>query len=178
MPHIIVKMYPGRTEEVKRELVRKITQDVVETAGCEERVVSVAIEEISREDWAHKVYLPDIMDCPETIYKQPGYNPFQPDQVQSDQVPSDQVQSKDGLADTDPNAEQTNPGTASLAAYVSDAVKSAKKEDTTGLFNPMSWMDLELEDRPESFDPFFDTPWHQLSEEEQSKRMGDVRSVL
>jgi len=28
------------------------------------------------EDWAEKVYKPDILGKPETIYKKPGYNPL------------------------------------------------------------------------------------------------------
>ncbi len=28
------------------------------------------------EDWAEKVYEPDILGKPETIYKKPGYNPL------------------------------------------------------------------------------------------------------
>ncbi len=168
MPHIIIKMYPGRPEEIKNELVRKITRDVVETTGCEEKVVSVAIEEIAQEDWAQNVYLPDIIDRPETIYKQPGYNPLASDTVQSD----------NGGADNEPAGQNTSQDAASLTEYVRDAVKTAQKEDSTGTFSPMSWLDLELEDHPESFDPFFDTPWSQLSEDEQFKRMKDVRSVL
>jgi 4-oxalocrotonate tautomerase len=39
--------------------------------------VSVAIEEIKPDDWAEKVYEPDIADNQEKIYKRPGYNPFE-----------------------------------------------------------------------------------------------------
>ncbi|HDS05409.1 MAG TPA: 4-oxalocrotonate tautomerase [Deltaproteobacteria bacterium] len=76
MPHIIVKLYPGRSEEQKKELAEKITQDVVAIAKCEEKTVSVAFEEISSEDWAQKVYKPDILEKQNKLYKKPGYNPF------------------------------------------------------------------------------------------------------
>lgn len=76
MPHIIIKLLPGRSEEQKRELVNAIAGDVVSIAGCDEKAVSVAIEEIKREDWARKVYKPDILDQEEKLYKKPGYNPF------------------------------------------------------------------------------------------------------
>jgi hypothetical protein len=39
--------------------------------------VSVAIEEIKPEDWAEKVYKPEILSNPEKLYKKPGYNPFE-----------------------------------------------------------------------------------------------------
>ena len=76
MPHIIVKLYPGRSEEQKKELAEKITQDVVAIAKCEEKTVSVAFEEISPEEWPQKVYKPDILDKHDNLYKKPGYNPF------------------------------------------------------------------------------------------------------
>lgn len=76
MPHIIVKLYPGRSEEQKKELAEKIAQDVVAIAKCEEKTVSVAFEEIPPEDWPQKVYKPDILDKSDKLYKKPGYNPF------------------------------------------------------------------------------------------------------
>ncbi len=76
MPHVIVKLYPGRTEEQKKRLAEKIAADVAEIAVCEEKSVSVAIEEIEKEEWAGKVYKPDILDNEEKLYKKPGYNPF------------------------------------------------------------------------------------------------------
>ena len=76
MPHIIVKLYPGRSEEQKKELAEKITQDVVAIAKCEEKTVSVAFEEILPEDWPQKVYKPDILEKEDKLYKKPGYNPF------------------------------------------------------------------------------------------------------
>ena len=35
--------------------------------------VSVALEEVSRQDWAEKVYKPDIVNNSEKLYKKPGY---------------------------------------------------------------------------------------------------------
>ncbi|MCX5860970.1 MAG: tautomerase family protein [Desulfomonile sp.] len=76
MPHIIVKLHPGRTEEQKRLLAEEITKDVVTIAKCDETVVSVAFEEIDAEQWAEKVYRPDILNNEALLYKKPGYNPF------------------------------------------------------------------------------------------------------
>ena len=77
MPHVIVKLYPGRFEEQKLKLANEIVKDVVTIANCEEKSVSVAFEEIAKGDWAQNVYKPDILDKKDNLYKEPGYNPFE-----------------------------------------------------------------------------------------------------
>jgi 4-oxalocrotonate tautomerase len=76
MPHVIIKMYPGRTVEQKSKLAQVIADSIVKIAKCEEKTVSVAIEEIAPEDWAETVYRPDILEKEKTLVKKPGYNPF------------------------------------------------------------------------------------------------------
>lgn len=75
MPHIIVKLYPGRSEEQKIGLVENITTVVSETLHLNESSISVAIEEVPSENWAKEVYKKDIMDNHEKLYKKPGYIP-------------------------------------------------------------------------------------------------------
>jgi 4-oxalocrotonate tautomerase len=75
MPHVIVKLYPGRTDDQKKRLADAIVRDVVEIAQCAEKSVSVAVEEIAPEDWAEKVYRPDIQGRAEALYRKPGYDP-------------------------------------------------------------------------------------------------------
>jgi 4-oxalocrotonate tautomerase len=70
-------MYPGRSEDVKRELTEAIVRDVVAIAKCQEKSVSVAIEEIDSADWPETVYKPEILEKQDTLYKKPGYNPFE-----------------------------------------------------------------------------------------------------
>lgn len=36
--------------------------------------VSVGIEEVEPQGWTEKVYKPDILGKPKTIYKKPGYD--------------------------------------------------------------------------------------------------------
>jgi 4-oxalocrotonate tautomerase len=72
MPHVIVKLYPGRSEEQKKKLADEIAKDVVDIAKCGEKSVSVAFEEIEKEDWMEKVYKPDIIEKKATLYKEPG----------------------------------------------------------------------------------------------------------
>ncbi len=73
-PHVIVKLYPGRSEQQKMRLAEAIVKDVVAIIKCGEESVSVAIEEIRPEDWAEKVYKPDILNTPGKMYKKPGYS--------------------------------------------------------------------------------------------------------
>ncbi len=77
MPHIIVKLYPGRSEQQKKQLAEEIAKDVVTIAKCEGKDVSVALEEIEPADWPEKVYKPDILGNKDKLYKRPGYNPFE-----------------------------------------------------------------------------------------------------
>jgi 4-oxalocrotonate tautomerase len=73
MPHVIVKLWPGKSEKQKTHLAEKITKDVMDVLGYGKESVSVAFEEISAEDWAQKVYQPDIVNTPGKLYKKPGY---------------------------------------------------------------------------------------------------------
>jgi len=73
MPHVIVKMWPGKSEQQKQRLADAMTRDVMDILGYGEEAVSVGIEEVASSDWAEKVYKPDIQKNPEMLYKKPGY---------------------------------------------------------------------------------------------------------
>ena len=73
MPHVIVKLWPGKSEKQKAELAERITKDVMEVLHYGEESVSVALEEISAADWAEKVYRPDIVQNTDKLYKKPEY---------------------------------------------------------------------------------------------------------
>ena len=75
MPHIIVKLHSGRSEAQKAAIAEAVAQAVMASAGCAERAVSVAIEDVAPADWAERVYVPDIVEQPDRIYKRPGYDP-------------------------------------------------------------------------------------------------------
>ncbi|CCE01730.1 tautomerase family protein [Bradyrhizobium sp. STM 3809] len=75
MPHVIVKLYPGRSEQQKQALAKALTQAVMHTLNSAEDSVSVGIEDVAANDWTAKVYRPDIVDKAATIYKKPGYEP-------------------------------------------------------------------------------------------------------
>jgi 4-oxalocrotonate tautomerase len=73
MPHVIVKLWPGKSKQQKARLAEAITRDVMSVLNYGEESVSVAFEEVSPEEWAEKVYKPDIVNNPENVYKKPGY---------------------------------------------------------------------------------------------------------
>jgi 4-oxalocrotonate tautomerase len=74
MPHVIVKLWPGKSEAHKSRLAGRIARDVMDVLGYGEESVSVAMEEVEARDWAEKVYRPDIMSKPGQLYKKPGYD--------------------------------------------------------------------------------------------------------
>jgi 4-oxalocrotonate tautomerase len=74
MPHVIVKLWPGKSEKQKAQLAERITKVVMSVLDYGEESDSVAMEEIQPEDWAEKVYKPDIVNNSEKLYKKPGYD--------------------------------------------------------------------------------------------------------
>ncbi len=73
MPHVIVKLWPGKSEQQKVRLAEKIVEDVTTVLNYGEESVSVAFEEVDLQDWAEKVYQPDIVRNSDRLYKKPGY---------------------------------------------------------------------------------------------------------
>jgi len=73
MPHVTVKLWPGQSEKQKKELAERITKDVMDVLHYGEESVSVALEEVSANEWGEKVYKPEIVNTPGKLYKKPGY---------------------------------------------------------------------------------------------------------
>jgi 4-oxalocrotonate tautomerase len=73
MPHVIVKLYSGKSEQQKQRLAQEMTNVVMATLNYGEESVSVALEDVEPRDW---VYKPEILGKPDTIYKKPGYDPL------------------------------------------------------------------------------------------------------
>jgi 4-oxalocrotonate tautomerase len=76
MPHVIVKLQSGRSEQQKAKLAEEVTKAVMTGANCAEQAVSVSIEDIEPKDWVENVYKPDVIGKADTLYKKPGYNPL------------------------------------------------------------------------------------------------------
>jgi 4-oxalocrotonate tautomerase len=73
VPHVIVKLWPRKSDQQKSRLAEAIARNVMDLLGSAEESVSVAFEEIESKEWAAKVYRPDIAAHPEQLYKKPGY---------------------------------------------------------------------------------------------------------
>jgi len=70
---VIVKLWPGKSEQQKTRLAEPITRDVMDILHYGEESVSVAMEEIKPGEWAEKVYRPEVKAKLDTLYKRPGY---------------------------------------------------------------------------------------------------------
>jgi len=77
MPHVIVKLWPGKSEQQKRRLAEEITEAIPTVLNYGEESVSVAMEEVESQDWTERVYKPDIKAKWDKLYKKPGYNPLE-----------------------------------------------------------------------------------------------------
>jgi len=73
MPHVVVKLWPGKSDEQKQRLSDVIERGVMDVLGYGEESVSVGFEEVAPGDWTTKVYDPDILGRWTTLTKQPGY---------------------------------------------------------------------------------------------------------
>ena len=51
MPHVIVKLWPGKSQLQKMRLAEAITKDVMEILLYGDESVSVAMEEVEPQDW-------------------------------------------------------------------------------------------------------------------------------
>lgn len=74
MPHVIVKLWPGKTEQQKNRLAEAIAKNVMNILQYGEESVSVAMEEVKPQDWVERVYKPDIKRNLDKLYKKPGYD--------------------------------------------------------------------------------------------------------
>ena len=74
MPHVIVKLWPGRTIKQKTDLSNKITEALKTAIDATDSSISIAIEEIPKEKWKELVYDAEITEKEELLYKKPGYS--------------------------------------------------------------------------------------------------------
>lgn len=75
MPHVIVKLWPGKSEEQKAQLTEAIVRDLTSILHAGDASVSVAFEEINPDDWTEQVFEPDILGNWDKLTKEPGYGP-------------------------------------------------------------------------------------------------------
>ncbi|MEA1086077.1 tautomerase family protein [Sphingomonas sp. CD22] len=73
MPHVIVKLWPGKSDDQKQRLTEAITRGVTDVLEYDADAVSVAFEEVAPAEWTPCVYEPDILAKWPSLTKQPGY---------------------------------------------------------------------------------------------------------
>ena len=75
MPHVIIKLWPGRTVDQKRALAYKVAAALKDAIQVPESSISIAIEEVPKSEWKEKVYDREISGKIDTLYKKPDYTP-------------------------------------------------------------------------------------------------------
>jgi len=74
VPHVNIKHFPAPlNEEQTSELVSAITEAVTRAFGCDEGVVSIAVEPVDPQAWQDQVYAPEILERKEFLRKTPSY---------------------------------------------------------------------------------------------------------
>lgn len=73
MPHVVVKMITGRSEEQKQRLAAAIARALADEVGATERSISIAIEDVAKDDWMPTVFEPEIRPALDRLYRKPGY---------------------------------------------------------------------------------------------------------
>ncbi|GHG61834.1 amino acid adenylation domain-containing protein [Streptomyces griseocarneus] len=74
LPHVNIKHFPvALSEERESELVAAVTKAVQSAFGCDEGVVSIALEPVEQSAWDDDVYLPELVGRRELLRKTPNY---------------------------------------------------------------------------------------------------------
>ena len=73
MPHVVVQLWPGKSEQQKQRLADAITKSVTSILGYGDGSVSVGFDEVASDAWREEVYVPDIIEKKASLYKKPGY---------------------------------------------------------------------------------------------------------
>jgi 4-oxalocrotonate tautomerase len=74
MPHVAIKLFPGKTEDQKQRLAEAITKETMAIFGSKEESISVGFEEVEPQNWREQVAIPEILNKPNQIYRKPGYD--------------------------------------------------------------------------------------------------------
>lgn len=74
MPHVSIKHFPADIgPERETALVDAVTRAVRDAFGCDEGVISIAIEPVDPEVWQERVYTPEIVERAHLLRKAPNY---------------------------------------------------------------------------------------------------------
>lgn len=74
MPHVNIKHFPAPlNDEQASALVSAVTEAVTRAFGCDEGVVSIALEPVEQRAWQDQVYAPEIVERSHLLRKTPTY---------------------------------------------------------------------------------------------------------
>jgi 4-oxalocrotonate tautomerase len=68
---VIVKLWPGKTEQQKTRPAEAITKTVMDILHYGQESVSVAMEEVKSQDWVQQVYRPGIQNRWDKLTRNP-----------------------------------------------------------------------------------------------------------
>jgi 4-oxalocrotonate tautomerase len=51
MPFVHIRLFEGRTPEMKAELAEALTREIVRVLGCSPEAVDIVLEDVKRSDW-------------------------------------------------------------------------------------------------------------------------------
>ena len=93
MPHVIIKMWPGKSEQQKTRMTEAVTKAVMASLGYGEESVSVGIEEVEPGEWSSEGLQARNPWCPGQALQearvQPSLNQSEPDRRRSSQQRGD-----------------------------------------------------------------------------------------
>jgi len=72
MPLITVKMWTGRSEEMKKTAADAILQAAVEAMGAPATSFTIIMEDVPKEDWEEQVVKPEIEPKADLVYIREG----------------------------------------------------------------------------------------------------------
>ena len=73
MPHITVQMFPGRNDEIKKNLAEKLAKVASEELGRGIEHFSVSVEDIPQDEWKERVFDKIVDPNNKTVFVKPGY---------------------------------------------------------------------------------------------------------
>jgi 4-oxalocrotonate tautomerase len=73
MPHINIKMYPGRDSELKKKAADAVAKALSESLGADMSAISVSVEDIPQTEWKEKVYDKELTEDNKNLFVKPGY---------------------------------------------------------------------------------------------------------
>jgi len=72
MPHIVVKMYPGRSEEMKSAMVQALLNAASDALKAPQDWFTIGVEEVTPDNWEEQVAKPEIEGKADTLYYRNG----------------------------------------------------------------------------------------------------------